>query len=442
MFRKITSQLFSSTFFRHNLIFLAGSVAVGVANYVYYPVMGRLLDPASFGEVQALVSLFLQLIVFLNVLTQVSINIATNYTDESKKQRVLFELEKIAFYIGCTLAVFLAVFSWKLRDLLQFESIWPFILLLAAVVLTVPPTFRGAYLRARKAFGAASVANLLGSVGKILLSVGLVLLGFEVVGAIGGLVLAQVVMFGYAAYKARQLGFVSRTRGYTERPQPRLLLPELKYAALVLVSSGTITFLTSVDIIVVKHLFDPQLAGEYAGISTIAKIIFFLTASISQVLLPSLRIQNKHRDNRALLLKSLAFLAALALPVVVFFSFFSTFTVGLLMGREYLPFADLLPLLSVIMFLISVINITVLYYVALRRYTLGIAMLFAILISIGILWAHHHSVHQVAQSVLYSCLATLFVLAVWRIKNTPHAVGDTHDPTPTTQTSINNHSRL
>jgi O-antigen/teichoic acid export membrane protein len=44
----------------HNGIFFVGSLVASVLNYLYYPVLGRMLHPAAFGESQTLVSMFLQ----------------------------------------------------------------------------------------------------------------------------------------------------------------------------------------------------------------------------------------------------------------------------------------------------------------------------------------------------------------------------------------------
>jgi len=88
MFRSVLTAVRSSSFVRHNAIFFFGSVAVGVLNYVYYPILGRMLSVEAYGEVQALVSLFLQMLVFLVVMSQVTINVVANYTDEDKKRRV------------------------------------------------------------------------------------------------------------------------------------------------------------------------------------------------------------------------------------------------------------------------------------------------------------------------------------------------------------------
>ena len=82
--RTIVRPLSTSAFLRHNAIFFVGAVAVGALNYLYYPILGRMLNIESFGEVQTLVSLFVQLQIFLTVMSQVTVNVVANYEDEDR----------------------------------------------------------------------------------------------------------------------------------------------------------------------------------------------------------------------------------------------------------------------------------------------------------------------------------------------------------------------
>ena len=90
----VITALRSSDFLRNNTIFFAGSVLVGALNYLYYPLIGRLVSPAVFGEIQTLVSLFLQFTIFLNVLGMITVNIMANYADKEKAIARKLQLSK------------------------------------------------------------------------------------------------------------------------------------------------------------------------------------------------------------------------------------------------------------------------------------------------------------------------------------------------------------
>lgn len=430
MFQKFVRAIRSSTFLRHNAILFMGSVAVGVLNYAYYPILGRMLDVEAYGEVQALVSLFLQLTIFLTVLGQVTVNVVANYEDETARQRVTYELEKVALFFSLALLVIVSLFGWKLKAFLNFASVWPFIVVMLALIAAVPLNFRIAYLRGHKKFAESSMANLVGAAGKILLSVLLVWIGWSTIGAIFGVVLAQVIAFGYAFYAAKRLGFFT-PRGSSKRlPDFGLVRPELKYGLLVLCGSLTITVLSSVDIFIVKHYFDAQTAGQYAGVSTVARMIFFLTASVAQVLLPSVKISESRAKNRQFLIKSLVLVVGLGGVAVAVFSVFEEFIIRLMMGSEYAQFAHLLGTLSLAMFIISILNLVISYYVALRDYQVAGIVLGGAVMAGYFLFSNHETLTSVVNSLLYGSVSMLGLFALWFIVKTVHRKMQEDDAQP------------
>lgn len=400
----------SSSFVRHNAIFFAGSVGVGALNYLYYPILGRMLPPAAFGEVQTLVSFFLQLTIFLTVLGLVTTNIAANYENADERNRVIFDLERIALAVSLILLVLSVLARHQLQQFFRFDDAMPFVVLVLAVVVSVPFTFRGAFVRGRHGFGVASISNLIASGVKILFSAGLVALGLGTVGAIWGVTAAQCAALIYIAYWARRMG-LTRSDGakWTSKPNMTLLVPELKYAGLVLVTSLIITLQFSIDILVVKHYFDARTAGLYAGIATVARIIFFLTGSISQVLMPMVKMKNTAAENRALFKKSFGLLLLTGVPALLIFVLLPGAIVRILMGGQYAEFASLLPLLSVAIFIVAFVNLVVSYYMALRHYAIALVVIAGAAITYILMYFHHATLREVIVSLLLGSLSMLVV---------------------------------
>jgi O-antigen/teichoic acid export membrane protein len=416
MLRAFARQLRSSDFLRQNAILFVGSLAVSVLNYAYYPVLGRLLKVEEFGEVQVLISLFLQLSLFLAVLGQVTVNVIANYKDERAKREIIFELEKLGLFLSAIVFVIGAVFSWQLRNILHFESAWPFIMLLLTLIATVPLSFRGAYLRGNKRFSDFSVAGIIGAVGKLAISVLLVLVGFSTVGAIGGVLAAQLLAFGYAVSRARRAGF-ERPAGasYFSLPKIKRVMPELMYSLFVLIASLGVAVLSSVDVLIVKHFFDAQTAGAYAGISTVAKILFFLTASVAQVMLPSVKIDAEPGENKRYLLKSLGLVGLLGGGALALFTLLPGFVVTTLMGAHYVTYVHLLPLLSFAMFVISLLNLLVFYYVALRQYQVAVIVILGLVLTCLLVVAGRASLDGVVDNLTLGSVAMLAMFGVWQV---------------------------
>jgi O-antigen/teichoic acid export membrane protein len=415
---QLVRNLSNSQFLRHNTIFFVGSVTVGALNYLYYPILGRMLTPASFGEVQTLVSLFLQLSIFLSVLSLVAVNIVANADGDEARNALVLEFEKLASVISIVLLILTIIFGTQLQHFLRFDSPLPFVLLALSIVVTVPFTLRGAFLRGKHRFGLASTSNLIASAGKILFSAALVAIGLGTAGAIGGLVLAQAVACALVAWWTFRLGLQAKEEGRRPLsiglPNMRVLLPELRYGGIVLVASLAITMQYSIDILIVKHYFDARTAGLYAGIASAGRVIFFLTASFSQVLMPMVKIKNTDRENRQLLIKSFILFGGLSIPTLLLFSGFPKLIIGILMGHSYLAMAGLLPRLSLAIFVISILNLLASYYLALRRYGVAVVALLGALLTYGLMLANHNSVAGVVNGLLVGSAAMLGLLVVWR----------------------------
>ncbi len=415
---RFISALQQSKFLRYNAVLFLGSIAVGALNYAYYPILGRLMSPATFGEIQVLVSLFLQFTIFLNVLSLITINIVANYNDSQKAHRMIFELEKVSAYVAVGLIVVSIVGGEFLREQLKFDSTLPFVALALAMTVSIPLAFRSAYARGQKKFGIASISQLLGAGTKILFSALLVIVGTGVAGAIFGIVIAQLIAFLYAARWAARLGFKRPAdTHYGTLPNIRLVVPELKYAAVAFVTLLTITLMMSVDVIAAKYFFDAHTAGLYAGIATVARIAFFLAAPIAQVLMPLVKIDNSPRENQGLLLRSLALTIGVCGVFLIGCVFFAEPIVRILMGVDYITYAAILPELALAICLISIANLICMYYLSLRQTMVMVIGIIgsAAMVCFMTLW--HDTPQALVHSMLWASILTVIATGVYVLVN-------------------------
>lgn len=413
MLRKLR-ELSHNPFLRHNLVYFAGTMIFGVLSYAYYPILGRMMPPASFGEVQTLVTLFLQYTIFLNVLDLVVINILVSYKNTERAITVVLELEKLALLVGAIIAVVVLLGSGQLAGFLRFTSPWPFVLVGIAGLLSVPFIFRSGYLQAKQRFGLVTGGNIVSAGGRLVLGVLLVAIGWGTLGAIGGLAAAQVVALLFAAHFAKHYGFQESVH-IRKLPNLALLAPELKYAGLVLIGSLTVTLMYSVDIIFVKHYFDARTAGLYAGISVTARILFFLTASVAQVLIPSVSPKESMVHNKQVLLRSLALLMAIGGAGLAVFYFLPNTLIRVLLGTTYLTYAGLLPKLSIAIFAVSIVNLMVIYYTSLRRFIVAAFAGLGSIITLGLMLMSHGTLDAVVNDLVVGSISMLGMFLILTI---------------------------
>lgn len=349
-------------FIRHNLIFFIGSIIVAVLNYLYHPVMSRMLSVEDFGEVQVLFSILGLVGVPLGIFNIIALNLYTN--NNSHESPVIKQFSLLTAYVAgitCLLLVILAPFITSLLQLSGMIEIWIVAGIIAISSITI---FGKAYLQATHRFGITSIANAIGAGGKLIASALLVYLGLEVTGAIGGLLIATIISFLYVKFYAKEFIAFPAFKKLTFTPE---LKKEIHFGFIVLCGTGLVSFLTMADVIFAKYLFTPEEAGLYSGISVVGRVVLFLTASITGVLLAHVKISATTAENRKFLKKGLLLTSLIGFPALLIFVLFPKLIVSILVGDSYASQSDLLPLLSTYIFLVNLINVCINYSIALRQ---------------------------------------------------------------------------
>jgi len=405
---RIVELIKTSPFLRHNAIFLSGSLGVAALNYLFYPLLSRLLTPADFGEVQTLTSLFTQAAIFLTILTYVTIHVTVNITDEQERNQTLIGMERLAILIGYSLLA-IALFSVNsLRVFLNFTEDWPFVALIVALALSVPLAFRMAFLRGQKQFFRASLTDGVGSASKLLLAPLFVLFGGRSLGAIVALAVSQVLSLVASIIWSRQAGLHGFALG-AARLHLDLLKPYWKHASAVLLGAGGVTIIQTLDIVSIKHYFPPTEAGLYAGITTIAGIIYFLMAPITGVLITTVNSNQSTTKNQSRLKASLVLMLLLGGSALLVMSLFPGLIIKLLVGSKYLVDAPYLPRIGLAMLLLAAANALMMYHIALKRYAYSLASIAIFVLMLGLMRANHATIEAVINNIIFGSFVLLII---------------------------------
>jgi O-antigen/teichoic acid export membrane protein len=409
--KRILGWLAAHRFVRHNLIFFTGSMVTAVINYLYYPVLGRLLSLSAFGDVQVLLSIFTQIAIFYSALGMATTNIAANTADEKQRNLIVSELKNLGLWIMLGISALSLALAESIKVFLNLGDVRALLALIVSLALTVPLTLGIAYLQGRQRFGEISLINIWSAAARLTLAVGLVLLGWSAFGAIAGLTIAQATTWIFVTARLRRAGyFPVRGRGL-RRIDSAILKPELRYAGLVLIVSLATALLYSGDIIVIKHYFSPTQAGLYAGIAAISRIIYFISAPIGVVMFSALKISGAARENRRVLLFSAGLTAILGGVTLLAFWLAPQMIIGALVGRRYISVAYLLPRLGLAMYLVSALNLLFLYCLALRRSVVAAIAVLGCALTLGLVLLWHGSPAAVINGLTAGLLSTLVIFA-------------------------------
>ncbi len=402
----MVKRILKDDFMKNNLIFFMGTIFVAFLNYLYHPVLGRMMKVEDFGEVQAFLSFFLIIGVFTGFFRNVIITSVANIKEESDKEIVAM-LRKASLILAFLFAIALSVFALPLAEFFNFSSHYYFFAFSLLVVLGVIGSNDQAVVQGVNNFKLLSFIGIVSGVVKLLASVLFVWLGWSIFGAIGGIVLSALVgmliAFNYVK-KNFQFGDSFKIK------IDKRIKKELWYAILFLAVGFSITFLYSNDVIIIKKYFTPEEAGLYSGMAIVGRIMFFLVSSIPGVLLPSIKIDDKKGENKKVLIKSICFTGVLAGFALLAFSIFPELISRILMGEKYQEYAHFIPFISLYLFFVSFSNLFFYYLLALRKSYIILPAVAGPLTVLLLCFINHDSMETIINNFIIGSVLTFLLL--------------------------------
>jgi O-antigen/teichoic acid export membrane protein len=393
---------------RQNTVLLAGGVVSGVGGFAYHAIAGRILGPELYGEVASAIAAYTILSTPYFVLVLVLAHCAATLLTERDPAGIRALALRTSAWMalpGAALVGLAVAFAGPAAAFLQLGSPLPMVWLGMAVAVTWQLAIPRALLQGMQRFGALSLNLTVEMVARSGSMLGLLLAGFAVAGGTAALLVGALLSLGLGVGALRDV-LVAPAGGRARLGG----LAGLSISA----AAGTVgvLLLYNLDVVLAKHFLDAQGAGLYGGLNKVAGIVFFLTLSVSQVMFPTVveAVRAGRHPGRLLLLSGLL-LCLLSLVPLAAFTGEPRLVVGALFGPAFEGAAPLLPLAGLIGLGLSLDNLLIQFFVALRdRWFIPVLLagcaLEAVLISL-----HHRGVGAVVLDVLLAMFVLLLLLA-------------------------------
>jgi len=286
-------------------------MAANACSYGFHIVASRALGPADYGLFVSLMALAAVMVVPAQAI-QITMARRVVIEETAGRQDRLRPLALHALWRVLALGLGLATLLWLTRAawqrFLHMATGGPLLAVGFAVTASlVLPVGRGV-LQGRQQFGflGASVFSEAGL--RLALGAWLLVAG-GVAGGIWAGAAASVAALLLALYPLAGLP------GKSGSPPAANFREMYKYGAPVLAIFGAFAVLTSLDMVLVKHFFEPVAAGYYAAAAVVGKAFLLLPVAMVQVLFPKASAGHVAEENTAALLNQslgLTFLAVAA----------------------------------------------------------------------------------------------------------------------------------
>ncbi len=384
-------------------IVLVGSTIANVLNYLFNLVMGRMLDPVAYGEIAALVTLAMIVVVPAGTLAILVTKFISQYTASGHSflvRKIYRSANHYALTGGIILLLVFLLFSGVLAKYFKLEQAAVVIFAFIMPVGLIGSVTKGA-LQGLHDFKSTSISNILEAASKLIISAGLVYWAFGIKGAVLGIVLGSFLSYLYGAYRVRR-----DLPADTEGPQEPEPLKLTRFALLVFMATLCLSVFGNIDVVLAKHYLPDLDAGQYAALAVLGRIITYASVAVITVLLPMVSASKDARQGQKFLKISLAITLLVSGVILCFFFFAPNFTINLLFGREYLDVAKFLGWFGLVMLLGSLSKIFVNYFIARHQSFFIYPFALAVILQVTIIVMYHNSIQQ----ILYNLILTNILL--------------------------------
>ncbi len=372
-------------------------------NYFYQIVMVRMLGPSDYGILAVLINFtYIFAIPTLAIQLAVSKKIAIfNVKKEySKMNGLFFSFLRKLFIFSLIVFMLFAILSFFIIKPLNIPF-WLLVLTGTLIISSFVYPITAGSLQGMKKFSALGWNTLLVFSIKIIAAIILVIFGFKVYGAILGFILGMVFGFIFALPYIKEIISAKKDNDGT-----KILTKE---NSLIFSAILVFVFMYSIDVILARVFFSGEIAGQYAVISTVGKMILFSTMSIGNAMFPiSTERHYAKAKTSGVIKKASLYVFILCAVAVALLVIFPELIIKLLFGNQYLEIAELLPYLGIAFSLIAFLNILILYRISTDEFNLShlVLIILFLVAEIILLFLFNANIKQFTFAFMFSTIIT------------------------------------
>ncbi len=347
----------------------AAVMAANVVSLVFTVAFARILGTSGYGTLAALVSTFLILQVpgsalQITVAREVSTAVALGH--EAPGAGVRRWLGRIAVLTVAVTAV-AVILREQLAAAIGVDAVWAAAATLPTGCLWLLASVERGALQGFQRYRAVGLSIIGEASARLLFGLLLVAVGLGVTGAFLGTacsVLGMALVLLWPLHQElERSGSLHATGAGVRRFRDLAARAWAPVAGLALLLT-----LQEIHVIVVKHEASDDAAGAYAAAAVAAKAIIWVAVGLGLYLLPEAARRTKSGiDARPVLVRTLALIGALALPMVLLYAVAARPLLEIVFGESFGPAAGALPWLGVAMALLACAYLAVQYLLALGK---------------------------------------------------------------------------
>ncbi|HYG97830.1 MAG TPA: oligosaccharide flippase family protein [Terriglobales bacterium] len=402
-----------------SIVMLFGSGLVSALNFGYNVAVARLLGPAAFGHAAAVVTLLMLVSAITLAFQLVCAKFVAKNETTGQKSSVYATLRRRAWVVGVALGSLLIISSTTVARYLNLPSPSLVVWLALGIAFYIPLGVKRGGLQGMCKFRMLTANFVLEAVVRFVGAIILIQFGLQVTGAVCAVALSVVLAY-----------ILPRTPRELDSPPEAELPASFREGMQAIVFFVGQVIINNIDILLVKHFFNSEMAGLYAAVALVGRVLYFFSWSVVSAMFPITASAKQQNETASVVLVPLGIVFSISLVFTLALGMFPDLVLRTVFGpgfhAEGRGLDSLLLLYAAATGLYSLSVVLMAYEMSRKLANSGWVQLGfsgAIVLGIGMF---HSSLHQVVtvQIVLMAVLLISSALPFLRLRKLAFAQAD------------------
>lgn len=423
--------IWKNKFIQNSFIYVAGTIAAGFLGYIFQFVISRKLSVAQYGEFQSITATATIFGVVSSAISYFVIKYTSVFAknnDFASNNSFLKLTNAKMRKLAILLIVGFLFLSPLLKNYLRLDDYYGLILVALTLYVGLIATSYGATLSGWQMFAISSGLGILFGVFKLAAGI----ISTQIASTSTSILFFLLI---FSAASALVGYWVVRHKFYNKTPVETGHAPshdwKQKYFATLDIGKSivpitlfalAVALLQNIDLLIVKNLTNAEIAGQYAALNVLGKIIFWVNGAIIAVVLPAACATgiDGGRPSRKLARSAYGLIGFVSLCGIAAYFIAPNFIVSLLFGAKYLMFAKQLWLFGAMAFALSILMLEANFAYARHDFRVNYAIGNVVLMMIVGIYTFHTTIQAVVLDIIVAMLlgfSSMIILNNCQTKN-------------------------
>ena len=391
-----------------SLILLLGSAFVSGLNFLFNVIMARLLGPALFSQAAAIVTLLMLLSCISLSFQLVCAKFVARNDSPPAKLSVYRSMSRQAWQVGVAVALLLVIAQKPISAYLRMPNAWVIAVLAIAMAFYNQLGVKRGNMQGWCRFGSLSRNYIFEAASKLAIAIVLVELGYGIFGVVGALsasIIAATLLPGARKVPEDEVAEIG--------PVGDCIPASFGEGMQAIVFFIGQVIINNVDIILVKHFFASELAGLYAAVALVGRLLYFASWQVVSAMFPVSAASSEEEPRKAHVLGvPLAIVLLMCIGFILVLAVFPGFVMHLVFGEGFHSAESLLSLYAISTALYAVAMVLITYEMSRKIANTGwLQLLFSGAIVLAI-YMFHSDLRQVIMVQIWLKVLMLLVVSL------------------------------